>query len=121
MSNQAMRPRPASGMGLSAACSRSPARVRRIAARVVFRIAVSFLALRDVRCILIWPPPAAGRRKKEDSTMVRMRPGLLAAAVLGALLACPRNAAAQDPAVVNASTIKVTFENDRVRVLEATL
>jgi len=28
---------------------------------------------------------------------------------------------AQDPAVVNAKTIKVKFENDRVRVLEATL
>jgi quercetin dioxygenase-like cupin family protein len=28
---------------------------------------------------------------------------------------------AQDPAVVNAKTIKVTFENDRVRVMEATL
>src|ERR1700720_2411624 len=28
---------------------------------------------------------------------------------------------AQDPAVVNANTIKVKFENDRVRVLEATL
>ena len=29
--------------------------------------------------------------------------------------------AAQDPAVVNAKTIKVKLENDRVRVLEATL
>ena len=28
---------------------------------------------------------------------------------------------AQDPAVVNAKTIKVKFENDRIRVLEATL
>jgi len=28
---------------------------------------------------------------------------------------------AQDPAVVNAKTIRVRFENDRVRVLEATL
>jgi quercetin dioxygenase-like cupin family protein len=28
---------------------------------------------------------------------------------------------AQDPAVVNAKTIRVKFENDRVRVLEATL
>jgi quercetin dioxygenase-like cupin family protein len=28
---------------------------------------------------------------------------------------------AQDPAVVNAQTIKVKFENDRIRVLEATL
>lgn len=28
---------------------------------------------------------------------------------------------AQDPAVVNAKTIKVKFENDRIRVMEATL
>lgn len=28
---------------------------------------------------------------------------------------------AQDPAVVNAKTIKVKFENDRVRVMEATI
>ena len=28
---------------------------------------------------------------------------------------------AQDPAVVNSKTIQVKFENDRVRVLEATL
>ena len=32
-----------------------------------------------------------------------------------------RPAAAQDPAVVNADTIKVKLENSRVRVLEATL
>lgn len=31
------------------------------------------------------------------------------------------HANAQDPAVVNAKTIRVRFENDRVRVLEATL
>ena len=31
------------------------------------------------------------------------------------------SAASQDPAVVNAKTIKVKFENDRVRVLEANL
>ena len=36
--------------------------------------------------------------------------------VLRAMPAC-----AQDPAVVNAKTIKVKFENDRVRVMEATL
>ena len=30
-------------------------------------------------------------------------------------------ASAQDPAVVNSKTIQVKFENDRVRVLEATL
>lgn len=43
----------------------------------------------------------------------------LAAAAL--LLAPATPAPAQDPAVVNASTIRVKFENDRVRVLEATL
>ncbi len=35
------------------------------------------------------------------------------------LMAAP--AFAQDPAVVNAKTIKVKFENDRVRVMEASL
>jgi len=33
----------------------------------------------------------------------------------------PQPACAQDPAVVNSKTIKVKFENERVRVLEATL
>ena len=36
-------------------------------------------------------------------------------------VACVTTAPAQDPAVVNAKTIKVRFENDRVRVLEANL
>src|SRR5881394_2117225 len=35
--------------------------------------------------------------------------------------ACVTVAHGQDPAVVNAKTIKVQFENDRVRVLEAEL
>jgi beta-alanine degradation protein BauB len=35
--------------------------------------------------------------------------------------ACIATAQGQDPAVVNAKTIKVQFENDRVRVLEANL
>ena len=35
--------------------------------------------------------------------------------------ACIAAARAQDPVVVNAKTIKVRFENDRVRVLEANL
>lgn len=35
--------------------------------------------------------------------------------------ACVTAAQGQDPAVVNAKTIKVQFENDRVRVLEANL
>ena len=44
----------------------------------------------------------------------------LAAVALLVLLAYS-GVAAQDPAVVNAKTIKVKLENDRVRVLEATL
>jgi len=36
-------------------------------------------------------------------------------------LAWPAAACAQDPAVVNAKTIQVRLENERVRVLEATL
>jgi quercetin dioxygenase-like cupin family protein len=40
---------------------------------------------------------------------------------LVALLGFSGGAAAQDPAVVNAKTVKVKLENDRVRVLEATL
>jgi beta-alanine degradation protein BauB len=43
----------------------------------------------------------------------------IAAAIL--LLASFPALVAQDPAVVNASTIKVRFENAKVRVLEATL
>jgi len=44
------------------------------------------------------------------------------AAVAGLLLfAGPASAPAQDPAVVNAATIHVTLENNRVRVLEAKL
>ena len=37
------------------------------------------------------------------------------------LLAPSMPTSAQDPAVVNASTIRIKLENDRVRVLEATL
>jgi quercetin dioxygenase-like cupin family protein len=37
------------------------------------------------------------------------------------LLACAQHASAQDPAIVNAKTITVKLDNDRVRVLEATL
>jgi beta-alanine degradation protein BauB len=45
--------------------------------------------------------------------------GIAAAALL--LLLGMRVAHAQDPAVVNAKTIKVKLDNDHVRVLEATL
>lgn len=50
------------------------------------------------------------------------RPRLVAALVLFVLAAAAvRAAVAQDPAVVNARTIKVTLDNSRVRVMEATL
>ena len=42
-------------------------------------------------------------------------------ALVTTLAAAPEPAASLDPAVVNAKTIRVTFENDRVRVLEARL
>jgi beta-alanine degradation protein BauB len=44
--------------------------------------------------------------------------GIVAA---GLLIAGPRVAAAQDPAVVNAKSIKVKLENAKVRVLEGTI
>src|SRR3954464_2595026 len=48
---------------------------------------------------------------------------LLAAATATVFYACATatTARAQDPLVVNSSTIKLKFENERVRVLEATL
>ena len=52
--------------------------------------------------------------------MIRSR-SLLARAALTLTLAAAPRAWAQDPAAVNADTIRVKLENDRVRVLEATL
>jgi len=49
---------------------------------------------------------------------MRIRILFIVALSLGFLVVSLR---AQDPAVVNAKTIKVKFENDRVRVMEATL
>src|SRR5436190_24357166 len=46
---------------------------------------------------------------------------LITFAITVALSLFVTRAHAQDPAVVNAKTIKVKFENDRVRVLEASL
>jgi quercetin dioxygenase-like cupin family protein len=43
------------------------------------------------------------------------------ASVLAGLLALTGAASAQDPAVVNAKTIQLKLDNDRVRVLEAAL
>ena len=52
------------------------------------------------------------------SRKTRIRIG---ARVLAGLLALVGGATAQDPAVVNAKTIQVKLDNDRVRVLEAAL
>ena len=53
---------------------------------------------------------------------MRSRTFLSVIAASGTLLvAAAVRAPAQDPAVVNAKTIRVTLENDRVRVLEAVL
>jgi quercetin dioxygenase-like cupin family protein len=46
---------------------------------------------------------------------------LFVAAVALFVLAATNGALAQDPAVVNAKTLKVTLDNPRVRVMEATL
>lgn len=46
---------------------------------------------------------------------------LIIFAITLALSTLVTRAFAQDPAVVNSKTIKVKFENDRIRVLEATL
>ena len=52
----------------------------------------------------------------------RSRIGIGAAGLFIAIaITAPRVAAAQDPAVVNAKSIKVKFENAKVRVLEATI
>ena len=53
--------------------------------------------------------------------MKRREISVLVLAATSMLLARATPAPAQDPAVVNASTIHVKLENDRVRVLEATL
>ena len=50
-----------------------------------------------------------------------MRIRALIFAITAALAIILSRAHAQDPAVVNSKTIKVKFENDRVRVMEATL
>lgn len=52
---------------------------------------------------------------------MRLTQRLVGAVSIGVLAFGLGTAPAQDPAVVNATTIHVTFENDRVRVLEATL
>ena len=51
---------------------------------------------------------------------MKKKPFLLVA-IASALFLCTTSTQAQDPLVVNADTIKLKFENERVRVLEATL
>ncbi len=53
--------------------------------------------------------------------MMPARTLLTMSVAAGLWLAGLQAARAQDPAVVNANTIRVKLENDRVRVLEATL
>ena len=53
--------------------------------------------------------------------MKRTKSLLVGIATVGVLLAGLQEAPAQDPAVVNARSIRVKLENSRVRVLEATL
>ena len=50
-----------------------------------------------------------------------MRIRILVIFAITVALIAAGSASAQDPAVVNSKTIQVKFENDRVRVLEATL
>ncbi|PYI92062.1 MAG: cytoplasmic protein [Verrucomicrobia bacterium] len=58
---------------------------------------------------------------REKAFLVAMR--FIISAVIAAFtfVVWTTSVAAQDPAVVNAKTIKIKFENDRVRVLEAEL
>src|ERR1041384_5752641 len=51
-------------------------------------------------------------------SLMRIRVLISVTVTFGFFVACVH---AQDPAVVNAKTIKVKFENDRVRVMEAIL
>jgi beta-alanine degradation protein BauB len=50
-----------------------------------------------------------------------MRFIISAAVVTFTFIICSSSAPGQDPAVVNSKTIKIKFENERVRVLEAEL
>ena len=54
-------------------------------------------------------------------TTTNVRVALMTACASLVIAARPAVAVAQDPAVVNAETVKVKLENDRVRVLEAVL
>jgi quercetin dioxygenase-like cupin family protein len=53
--------------------------------------------------------------------LLGMRLSISAVIVTFTVVVWTTSTSAQDPAIVNARTIKVKFENDRVRVLEASL
>jgi quercetin dioxygenase-like cupin family protein len=57
--------------------------------------------------------------KNKETTTMHIRFLIIAAVAAALTFATPIRA--QDPAVVNAKTISVKFENDRIRVLEANL
>jgi len=65
-------------------------------------------------------PRSSARRREEEMNRTRSLGSLVA---FGGclLLAGAATAFGQDPAVVNAATIRVKLENSRVRILEATL
>jgi beta-alanine degradation protein BauB len=58
---------------------------------------------------------------REKAFVVAMRFIIPAVIATFTFIVWTTSAPAQDPAVVNSKTIKVTFENDKVRVLEAEL
>lgn len=58
---------------------------------------------------------------RENGFLVAMRIIISAVVASVTLIGWTASVSAQDPAVVNAKTIKVKFENERVRVLEAEL
>ena len=58
---------------------------------------------------------------REKVFLVNMRIFISTGIATFAFIVWTISASAQDPAVVNAKTIKVKFENERVRVLEANL
>ena len=69
-----------------------------------------------------WSPQHYGLAIPSRESLSRdMRFFISAVIVTFAFIVWVTSASAQDPAVVNAKTIKVRFENDRVRVLEANL
>jgi quercetin dioxygenase-like cupin family protein len=58
---------------------------------------------------------------REKAFLVGMRVTISAVIAAFSFIVSTSSASAQDPAVVNSKTIKIKFENDKVRVLEAEL